>query len=92
MSPRAAETLLTGADPKMPPKKRVINTDAAFLLVAVPIEKRPRQNTAGSKLHLRPQISEIGAQHSGPRAKPTLFCYCLVMLPDGRGILQNLHV
>ena len=76
MSPRAAETLLTGADPKMPPKKRVINTDAAFLLVAVPIEKRPRQNTAGSKLHLRPHISEIGAQHSGPRAKPTLFCHC----------------
>ena len=33
-------TFVIEAEPKNPAKKRVANTDAAFLLVAVPIEKR----------------------------------------------------
>jgi hypothetical protein len=45
---------------------------AAFLLVAVPIDARPRKNMAGNMLHLLPQISDTGAQHSGPRANPAL--------------------
>jgi hypothetical protein len=35
--------LLVGLEPKTPPKKRVMKMEAAFLLVAVPVEKRPRQ-------------------------------------------------
>lgn len=34
----------------------------ALVAVAVPMLKRPIQNTAGSMLTRRPQISEIGAQ------------------------------
>jgi hypothetical protein len=44
----------------------------AFLPVAVPIEKRPRQNIAGRMLHLLPHSSDIGAQHRGPKANPRL--------------------
>jgi hypothetical protein len=64
--------LLIGAEPKKPAKKRVANTEVAFLLVAVPIEKRARQKTAGRMLALRPQISETGAQMIGPKTKPRL--------------------
>ena len=46
--------------------------DCAFLLVAVPIEKRPRQNIAGSIDIRRPHISDIGAHKIGPNAKPRL--------------------
>jgi hypothetical protein len=72
MSPRAAVTLLIGAEPKSPAKKRVTNTEGAFSLTAVAMEKRARQKTAGRILTLRPQISEIGAQMMGPTIKPTL--------------------
>jgi len=72
ISPRAADTLLTGADPNTPPKNRVMKIAAAFLLVAVPIDAIPRKNMAGSIPHLLPQISDTGAQHSGPRANPAL--------------------
>ena len=65
-------TFVIGAEPKNPAKKRVANTDAAFLLVAVQIEKRARQNIAGRMLTLRPQTSEIGAQIMGPKTKPRL--------------------
>lgn len=50
----AAATLLTGADPKTPPKKRVIMIAAGVLEVAVPIENRAKQNMAGSMLTFRP--------------------------------------
>ena len=73
MSPNAADTLLTGADPKTPPKNLVIKMAAGVLLVAVPIEKRPRQNIAGSILHFRPQTSLIGAHSEGPKAKPSMY-------------------
>src|ERR1700723_3194568 len=43
-----------------------------FLLVAVPIEKRPRQIMAGSIDIRRPQSSDTGAQKRGPKAKPIL--------------------
>ncbi|KAF7594569.1 hypothetical protein BBP40_008836 [Aspergillus hancockii] len=56
----------------MPAKKRVIKTDAAFLPSAVPIETRACHNTAGKMLTLRPQISEIGSQMTGPVTKPSL--------------------
>ncbi len=46
--------MLTGAEPKRPPKKRVMKMDYAFLLVAVPTEKRPRQIMAGSMDIRRP--------------------------------------
>ena len=72
MSPSAADTLLTGADPNTPAKKRVMNAAAAVSLVAVPIEKRPRQNIAGKRLHRRPQTSETGAHKRGPNSKPML--------------------
>ncbi len=72
MSPSAAETLLTGADPNKPPKNRVTKTAAAFLLVAVPMEKRPRQNIAGNMLTFLPHNSDTGAQQRGPRANPRL--------------------
>jgi hypothetical protein len=48
--------------------------DCAFLLTAVPIEKSPRQNIAGSIEIRRPHISDIGAQQIGPNAKPRLVC------------------
>jgi hypothetical protein len=72
MSPKAAETLLTGAEPKSPAKNRVMKTDWAFLLVAVPMEKSPRQKTAGNMESLLPQSSDTGAQHKGPKANPRL--------------------
>lgn len=72
MSPRAAETLLMDAEPNTPAKKRVMNMDWAFLLVAVPMEKMASPNIAGSIDHLLPQISEMGAQHKGPNANPSL--------------------
>lgn len=64
--------MLTGADPKTPPKNRVMRMDAALVLVAVPIEKRPRQNMAGSILHFLPQISDTGAHNNGPKANPKI--------------------
>jgi hypothetical protein len=73
MSPSAAATLLTGALPNSPAMSRVINIVWAFLATAVPIEKSPKANRAGSIDHLLPQISDIGAQHKGPNANPTLF-------------------
>jgi hypothetical protein len=73
ISPNAADTLATGAEPNMPSKNRVMKMDCGFLLVAVPIEKSPRQNIAGSIDIRRPHISETGAQRIGPNAKPRLF-------------------
>jgi hypothetical protein len=67
--------LLTGADPKRPLKKRVMRTEAAFLLVAVPIENRPKQNMAGSRDHRRPHISDTGAHIRGPKANPRLLMH-----------------
>jgi hypothetical protein len=46
--------------------------EAAFLLVAVTRENRPKQNIAGNMDHLRPHISEIGAHKRGPKANPRL--------------------
>jgi hypothetical protein len=65
-------TLLMGAEPKKPAKKRVQYTEAAFVLLAVPIARRAWQKTGGRMLTLRPQISETGAQMIGPKTKPTL--------------------
>lgn len=65
-------TLLIGAEPKKPAKKRVTNTEAAFVLTPVPMENSAKQKTAGSMLTLRPQISERGAQMIGPKTKPRL--------------------
>ena len=70
MSPNAADTLLMGADPKRPPRKRVMKILAGFLLTAVPMLKRPKIKTGGSIDHLRPYTSLIGAQSNGPNAKP----------------------
>ena len=67
---RAAPTLLIGADPKIPPINLVINMLAAFLLVAVPILNKARQNTAGSIPHRRPYTSLIGPHSTGPTAHP----------------------
>jgi hypothetical protein len=64
--------LLTGAEPKIPPKNLVIRIDSIFLLVAVPIEKRPRHIMAGSMETRRPHSSDTGAQQSGPKANPNL--------------------
>jgi hypothetical protein len=72
MSPRAAATLLTGAEPNIPPNSRVMRMAAAFLLHAVAMENTPRKNIAGRIPHRRPQISAIGAQQSGPNANPRL--------------------
>jgi len=44
ISPRAADTLDTGAEPKTPAKNRVMKMDWAFLLVAVPIENNLLKN------------------------------------------------
>lgn len=63
--------MLTGADPNSPAKKRVMKIAAAVFEVAVPMEKTPRQNIGGSKLHLLPQTSLTGAQRSGPKANPS---------------------
>lgn len=71
----AADTLLMGADPKTPPKKRVMKMAAAFLLVAVPMLKRPRMKTAGSIEILRPYTSLMGAQIKGPNAKPVMVIF-----------------
>jgi hypothetical protein len=46
--------------------------DFAFLLVAAPMEKSPKQHIAGNKLIFRPQISDRGPQRTGPQAKPIL--------------------
>ena len=54
MSPKAAGTLLIGAEAKIPPKNRVIKMLSAFLLVAVPILKSPSMKTAGSIPMRRP--------------------------------------
>jgi hypothetical protein len=81
MSPRAAVTLLIGADPKKPVKNRVTNTDAAFVLREVPIAKSAWQKTAGRILTRRPQISDMGAQMMGPKMKPTLHL-ALAMYPQ----------
>jgi hypothetical protein len=62
--------MVTGAEPKIPAKKRVTKMLAAFLLTAVPILKRPRTKTAGRMDHLRPYTSLIGAQISGPNENP----------------------
>ena len=43
-----------------------------FLLVAVPIENRPRHIMAGSMETRRPQSSDTGAQQRGPKANPNL--------------------
>jgi hypothetical protein len=72
MSPKATVALLIGADPKSPAKNRVMKIDPAFSLLAVPTDMTAWQNTAGKMLSLRPQISEIGAQKTGPIIKPTL--------------------
>lgn len=72
ISPKAAETLLTGADPKIPPKNRVMNNDAGDWLVAVPILNNARTYIAGKMLHLRPKSSLIGAHNNGPMAKPRM--------------------
>lgn len=61
-----------GAEPKNPPKKRVINKAATLSLVADPMLKRPRINTGGSIDHLRPYASLIGAQNIGPKANPKI--------------------
>jgi hypothetical protein len=45
---------------------------SAFFPTAVAIENRPRQNMAGNIDSFLPQISDMGAQHRGPKAKPTL--------------------
>ena len=70
--PSVTETLLTGAEPKTLPKKRIMKMEGAFLLVAVPMEKRPKQNMAGSMDHRQPHISEMGAHKRGPNAKRRL--------------------
>lgn len=56
----------------MPPKKRVMKNEVGVLDVAVPIENRPNMNRAGKMEIRRPQISEMGAQHKGPKANPRL--------------------
>lgn len=73
ISPNAAATFDTGAEPNKPAKKRVMKIVWAFLPTAVAIEKSPKQTIAGNKDILLPQISETGAQHNGPKANPRLF-------------------
>jgi hypothetical protein len=72
-SPRAATTFDIGADPKMPPKNRVIKIPAKVLLTAVPMLRIPRQKIAGKILHLRPYASLRGAHRQGPNAKPSTY-------------------
>jgi hypothetical protein len=52
--------LLTVAEPNKPVKTRARKMEVAFLLVAVPMEKRPRTKKAGRMLHRRLQISKLG--------------------------------
>jgi hypothetical protein len=73
MSSSAAETLLTGALPKAPPKKRVMNIAAGVLLVAVPMLNSMRAYIAGRMLHFRPKSSLTGAHMRGPTANPTMY-------------------
>lgn len=80
ISPSAAVTLLIGADPKNPAKKRVTNTEAAFVLTPVPMENNARQKTAGSMLILLPKISERGTQMIGPKTKPRLVLLLALLL------------
>ena len=71
-SPSAAATFETGPEPNKPPKNLVMKKDCALWEAAVPIEKRPRQKTAGRRDNRLPHISEIGAQMLGPNANPML--------------------
>jgi hypothetical protein len=73
MSPSAADTLLTGAEPKTPEKNLETNTLWIFWLVAVAILKQPSATKAGSILHLLPQISLTGPQQDGPKANPRTY-------------------
>jgi hypothetical protein len=43
-----------------------------FLLVAVPIETRPKHTIAGNIETRRPHSSDTGAQQRGPKANPNL--------------------
>lgn len=70
ISPSAAGTLLMGADANMPPKNLVRKIAAAFSLLAVPMLKTPRANSAGSILIRRPQTSLIPDHIIGPKAHP----------------------
>jgi hypothetical protein len=73
MSPNAAVTLLTGADPKNPAKKRVTSNAVAVLLVADPILKSARPIRGVNRLTRRPQISLTGAHTQGPKMKPITY-------------------
>jgi hypothetical protein len=90
MSPKAAVTLLIGADPKNPAKKRVTKIEDASLLTPVAIQKRAWQNTGGRILTLRPHISDMGAQIMGPSIKPSLRCEISIVLSSG--IAGFLHI
>jgi hypothetical protein len=54
ISPRAAGTLLIGAEANIPPKKRVRKIAVALRLVAVPILNNPRMKMAGNMPIRRP--------------------------------------
>ena len=81
--------MLTGAEPKMPPKNRVIRIDSMFLLVAVPIEKRPNPTIAGNIETRRPHSSDTGAQQRGPKANPNLGPESLIYMRSEGG--STLH-
>jgi hypothetical protein len=45
---------------------------STFLATAVAMENSPKRNIAGNIETLLPHISDIGAQHKGPKANPRL--------------------
>lgn len=77
-----ATELLIEAEPKTPAKKRATNTEAAFVPLAIAIEKIPRQNIPGRMPYLRPQTSETGAQKMGPKPNPKLVIIELAITGD----------
>ena len=68
----AADTLLTGAEPKMPPEESCNEMEVAFSLVTVTRDDQAKQNIAGNMDHLRPHISEIATHKRGPKANHRL--------------------
>jgi len=69
-----------------------MNIDCAFLLVAVPIEKRPKQNIAGSINTRRSHISDIVAQRIGPKANlDCLDIQMSIQMDDAELLLSKLY-
>ena len=69
-SPSTPPVLVTGAEAKKAPKKRVIMMVCRSLAVAVAKLKQAATNMGASTATLRPKTSLSGAHSSGPMPKP----------------------